>query len=133
MKRLLVVVALSVLAVPCLAFGQVPVQKGQPAKGQTAKQEVGALERAWLDASLKDDAARYARHIADTMVNTDEEGVVTGKPAMLADVKSHANKYDTLTMDELKMQVYGDTAVATGIVVFKGTYLGKALVGNARR
>jgi ketosteroid isomerase-like protein len=132
MKRLLVVVALLVLAVPCLAFGQVPVQKAPPAKGQTAEQEVGALERAWLDAALKYDAAWYERHIADTMTNTDEEGVVTGKPAMLADVTSHATKYDTVTMDELKVQVYGDTAVATGIVVFKGTYKGKDLGGNSQ-
>lgn len=131
MKRLFVV-ALLMLALPCLAFGQAAAQKAAPAKDQTAEQEVSALERAWIDASLKYDAAWFERHIADTFVNTDEEGVVTGKAAMVADVKSHANKYEALTYDDLKVQAYGDTAIATGITVFKGTSKGEAVGGRSQ-
>jgi ketosteroid isomerase-like protein len=123
MKKLLIVVILA-LAVPCLTFGQAAA----PAK--TAEQEVAALERAWIDANLKYDVAWFERYIADTVVLTDEEGAVTGKAAMVADTKNRVSKYDTLTYDDLKVQVYGDTAIATGITVVKGTSKGKAI--NAR-
>ena len=131
MKRLFVV-ALLMLALPCLAFGQAAAQKAAPAKGQTAEQEVSALERAWIDADLKYDTAWFERHMADTFVNTDEEGVVTGKPAVLADLKSHASTYETLTYDDLKVQAYGDTAIATGITVWKGTTKGKPVGGRSQ-
>ena len=130
MKRLLVIVVLA-LVVPCLAFGQA-AQKAAPAKSQTAEQQVSALERGWVDAAQKYDFAWFERHIADTMVNTDEEGAVTGKAALVADVKNHANKYETLSYDDLKVQAYGDTAIATGIVVIKGTFEGKAIDGRSQ-
>ncbi len=131
MKRLFVV-ALVMLALPGLAFGQAAAQKAAPGKGQSVEQEVSALERAWIDASLKFDAAWFERHMADTLVNTDEEGVVTGKASMVADVKSHAYTYETLTYDDLKVQAYGDTAVATGISVWKGTKKGKPDSGRSQ-
>jgi ketosteroid isomerase-like protein len=131
MKRLSIV-AILMVALPCLAFGQAAAQKAAPAKGQTAEQEVSALERAWLDASLKYDVAWFERHMADTLVNTDEEGIVTGKAAMVADVKSHASTYETLTYDDLKVRAYGDTAVATGISVWKGTKNGKPDSGRSQ-
>lgn len=130
MKRLLVVVVL-VLAVPCLAFGQA-AKKPATGSGQAAEQQVSALERAWIDASLKYDTAWFESHIADTMVNTDEEGVVTGKAELVGGVKNHANKFESLTYDDLKVQAYGDTAIATGIVVIKGTSKGKDISGRSQ-
>jgi ketosteroid isomerase-like protein len=131
MKRLLVAVLVA-LAVPCLAFGQAAAKKATPAKGQAAEQDVSALERAWLEAAQKFDVAWFERHLADTMVNTDEQGAVTGKAEVVADVKNHANKYDTLTYDDLKVRGYGDTAIATGIVVIKGTAKGKPIDGRSQ-
>ncbi len=115
-----VVLVLAMLAIPCFAFGQ-----AAPAEDQAAEQEVSALERAWLDASLKYDVAWFQRHLADTIVSTDENGVVTNKAAMVANVKNHVSQMSSLTYDDLKVQVYGDTAIATGIVVSKGTSKGK--------
>ena len=117
-----VVLVLAMLAIPCFTFGQ-----AAPATGQTAEQEVSALERAWLDASLKYDVAWFQRHLADTIVSTNENGVVTNKAAMLADVKNHVDLISSLSYDDLKVQVYGDTAIATGIVVSKGTSKGKVV------
>jgi ketosteroid isomerase-like protein len=124
MKRLFVV-ALLALVVPCLAFGQAAAQKAASAKGQTEEQQVSALERAWIDAAQKYDVAWFERNIADTFINTDEEGVVTDKPAMVADVKNHADTFESLTYDDLKVKVYGDTAIAYGTAVIKGTSKGK--------
>lgn len=55
---------------------------------------------------------------------------MTGKAAMVADVKDHADKFESLTYDDLKVKVYGDTAIAYGIANIKGTSKGKPV--NAR-
>ena len=73
--------------------------------------------------------AGFERHIADTFISTDFEGVVTGKAAMVADLKAKAGK-ETVSYDGLKVQVYGDTAIATGITAVKGTYKGKDSTGR---
>ena len=117
MKRLASLVLVLTLALPWAAAGQ------------TAEQEVAALERAWLDAAMKYDVAWFERHIADTFISTDFEGVVTGKAAMVADLKAKAGK-ETVSYDGLKVQAYGDTAIATGITVVKGTYKGKDSTGR---
>ena len=131
MKRLFAV-ALLMLALPCLAFGQTAAQKAAPAQGQTPEQEVSALESAWIDATLTYDAAWLERHLADTFVNTDQEGVVTDKAAMVAEVKSRANAYETITYDDMRVHAYGDTVIATGIAVLKGTTKGKPVDSSAR-
>jgi ketosteroid isomerase-like protein len=129
MRRLLIA-AIVAMAVPCVLFGQAATQKGAPAKSQSAQQEVAALERAWLDAGLKSDAAWFERHLADTYINTNEEGVQLNKAATLADVKDGTTKYQSLSYDALTTEGYGDTVIARGIVVVKGTSKGKDASGR---
>ncbi len=125
MKRMMVFIAL-VLTVSCLVFGQA---KLQPA-ASNASQEVAALERAWTDASSKYDVAWFERYIADSFSGIDENGVVFDKAMVIADVKNRASKPESVSVENLKVQVYGDTAVATGVTVYKGTYKGKVMSGN---
>jgi len=119
MKRLAVAIVL-VLTVSCLVLGQ-----AKPPAAQNAVQEVTALEKAWLDAGRQYDVLWFERNIADSYISTDENGLVSDKATMIADVKSKASKYESLAYETLKVQAYGDTAVATGITVVKGTYKGK--------
>jgi ketosteroid isomerase-like protein len=125
MKRLMVAIVL-VLVVSCPIFGQT-----KPPAGQNAVQEVTALERAWQEAGPKYDVSWYERNIADSYIGTDENGVVSNKAAMIADVKNKAFKAESYTMENLKVQAYGDAAVATGIsVIKKGVYKGKDASGE---
>ncbi len=119
MKRIVAAVAL-LLLLACLIFGQT-----KPPAAQNAVQEVTALERAWLDAGRQYDVSWFERNIADSYIGTDENGVVSDKATMIADVKNKASKIELLSYETLKVQAYGEAAVATGIVVVKGTYKGK--------
>jgi ketosteroid isomerase-like protein len=47
-------------------------------------------------------------------------------------MKSRANVYETITYDDLRVHAYGDTAIATGIAVLKGTAKGKPVDGSVR-
>ena len=118
-------------AIPCLVLGQAKPPQAVPSAGAGAIQEVTALERAWIDAVRQYDVAWFERSLADSLISTDENGVVTDKAATIADVKTRASKNESVSYENLKVQVYGDAAVATGITVVKGgSYKGKDSSGK---
>jgi ketosteroid isomerase-like protein len=51
---------------------------------------------------------------------------------MIADLKSGDLKIESSTPDDMKVQVYGNTAVVTYGTIDKGTYKGKDLSGKYR-
>jgi ketosteroid isomerase-like protein len=57
--------------------------------------------------------------LADKFVNTGTDGKVTGKAETLANAK--ATKYDSMEYGDVKVTVFGDTAIATGSSKAKGT------------
>ncbi len=124
MNRLVIAVGL-VLTVSCLTYGQAKPQAKTAPAGQNTVQEVSALEEAWMEAANKYEVSWFERHLADSIVSTDENGAMVDKAAMIADVKNRANKYESTSYENLKVHAYGDAAVATGIFVVKGTYKGK--------
>jgi ketosteroid isomerase-like protein len=129
-----IVVGLAVLLLPLFSLACQHVgRSARPSNGgPTAEQQVAALHDAWCRAHQEYDAAWFERHIADTMVNTMGR-TVTGKRQLLERVTRRENRFDSLTYDELNVQAYGDTAIATGIVFARGTSSeGRAFQGRAR-
>ncbi len=90
----------------------------QNASGGTEK-AVAALEQQWLQSQKTNNPDLVAPLIADKFINTDTEGKVTGRAQMLTTAK--ATKYESVDYDDLKVTVFGDSAIATGTVKAKGT------------
>ena len=128
MKRLLAVVALVAVMVPGLASAQ--AAQAKPA-AQTAEQAVTALEHAWLTAFTTSDVAWYEKNMAAGIVSTNDKGVLRDKATMLALLKSEPFK-GTATAADVKVIVYGDTAVAIGTETDKGMQNGKDASGTYR-
>jgi ketosteroid isomerase-like protein len=84
--------------------------------GAGTEKAIAALEQKWLAAQKAGDPAILAPLLADKFVNTDAEGKVTGKAETLEDIKT--NKWDSAGYEQVKVTVFGNTAIATG--VFKG-------------
>lgn len=124
MKRLILVIMLLLFAL-CPAFGQT----SQPA-AQNVEQEISALENAWNDASQKHDVSWFEHNLADSYIGTDEDGVVFDKAKVISEVKIQAAKIEAISIENLKIQMYGDTVIATGVLVIKGTYKGKDINGK---
>jgi ketosteroid isomerase-like protein len=57
--------------------------------------------------------------LADKFVNTGSDGKVTGRAETLAELKTM--KWNTADYSDLKVTVFGDTAIATGDFKSKGT------------
>jgi ketosteroid isomerase-like protein len=97
---------------------------GLAAKAGTAEEAVIAGENQILKSEQTNNVELQAPLLADKIVSTDEDGtVIVGKEANLADAKSMT--FSSAELTDLKVTVFGDTAIATGTFASRGTYKGK--------
>ena len=111
MRRILILALL--LAASALAIGRATYAKKSPAP-DTA-QAVEARQRAYLDALHKRDTAAIGQFFADGYTFTDVNGNFMSKAQRLESIKSSPPPA-SLAFTDLKVRIYGDTAVVTGRV-----------------
>jgi ketosteroid isomerase-like protein len=80
---------------------------------------VAALEQQWLQSQKTNNPDLVAPLLADKFVSTDSDGKVENKAELLA--RSKATKYASVEYNDMKVTVFGDTAIATGGFKAKGT------------
>ncbi|HUE83921.1 MAG TPA: nuclear transport factor 2 family protein [Pyrinomonadaceae bacterium] len=122
MKRLFLVPIL-ILAASSLAFGQ---------GGDGFENAIKQLEEELRVAVLKRDTKAYAQLVADDYLFTTHNAIVRTKAQMLEGYTSGAIKYESLKFDDIKVRVYGDTAVVTGRSTSKGADQGQDFSGVFR-
>ena len=113
-----------------LCYSGFAQSKEKPSTG--TEQAVMGIERELLNAVLKGDASANERYLADTYVFTGPDGSVENKAQAIGDLKSGDLKLQSASLDNAKVQVYGDTAVVTYSSNDKGTYKGKDISGKTR-
>jgi ketosteroid isomerase-like protein len=136
MKRMLLIPVLAAVALT-LALGQEPAEKKSPGKGKragsgTIEQQIKGLEKQWTDADLKHDAEALDRILADDVVDISSTGQVQGKVEDLADLKSGEPKLESMSVEDMKVRVFGIAVVVNGHYTMKGTYKGKDISGEGR-
>lgn len=96
-----------------------------------AEKAVADLEQQWLKSQKTNNTELLTPLLAAKFVNTDYEGKVTDRTQAIAEAK--ATKYDSVDYDDVKVTVFGDTAIAIGGFKGKGTDpKGKAFDLNER-
>jgi uncharacterized protein (TIGR02246 family) len=91
----------------------------QAAPASADEQAVTAAEQQWLKSQQANNVELLAPLLADKVVETNGEGkVFTGKDAVLADSKSVT--WSSVDYTDLKVTVFGHTAIATGTFTGKG-------------
>jgi ketosteroid isomerase-like protein len=129
MKRILAVAVL-VVATASLALGQMgEKQEKTKGVGTSIEQTLTQLEHDWTNAALKKDAAALGKILADDWVGQGPTGTET-KAQTLADLKSGDNKLDSQTLSDIKVRVFGNTAIVTGSDDEKSSYKGKDTSGH---
>lgn len=85
------------------------------ADAQTGKieQEILKLEQQWQDALVKADGAALEKLYAEGLVYTHSNAAVDNKASYIAKIKSGATKYESIKRDDIKVGVFGDTAIVT--------------------
>jgi len=119
--RKVLVALMMIAALASLAFGQTGENK------TSSKQEQAILKQMnnWLDALKRSDLAALDRIMADDFMLMAADGTIINKEQDIAPVKSGEVRFDSLNVEGVKVFVYGDTAVVTGLGIYKVTYKGQ--------
>ena len=119
-KVLLVVLLLTA----SFAFGQ---------NHSDAESKLLAMENAWNLAQKDHDAKALEALVADSFVNTDWDGTVSGKAQFLADAKDISFKFDSVANTNVSVFLYNDnTAIVAGTYRTTGTHKGKPFDSHGR-
>jgi ketosteroid isomerase-like protein len=101
-----------------LSLGSTAFSQDKTSSGETEK-AVAALEQQWLQSQKTNNPDLVAPLLADKFIGTGSDGKVSGKAEALADAK--ASKYESMEYEDVKVTVFGGTAIATGGSRAKGT------------
>lgn len=119
-------------AVMAISLCAVTAANDKPGKQGGTEQAILSIEKEMLDALLKGDASASERYLADTYVFTGPDGETSNKAQSVTDLKSGDLKFQAASLDDPKVNIYGDTAIVTFGSTDKGTYKGKDLSGKTR-
>lgn len=125
MKTTLAVVPLCLLSL-LLAAGQ------EASKTSNLEDQIKKHEQNWAQATVKEGAAAVDQYEADDIITTDPSGRVTDKAQDKVDLSSGDFKIRSEELSDLKVHIYGNTAVAAGTNTLKGTYKGQDISGSYR-
>ncbi len=104
------------------ALGQCSAQRSKDDSQQT---KLLVMERLWNEAQVNRDARALDSMIASDFVNTEYDSEVSDKAKFLADIKDPQFNLTSLNIQDLKVSMYGDSAIVVGIYHTKGSYQGK--------
>ena len=111
----------------CLLLGLVSMAAvAQKAKDDSQPAKLLVMEHLWNEAQVNHDARALDGMIGASFINTEYDGEVSDKAKFLADIKDPHFNLTSLTIQDLKVSMYADSAVVAGAYRTKGTYEGKA-------
>lgn len=90
------------------------------------EEEVIGVANEWDRAMVENDPETIARYMADEWTIIGSDGSVGDKATFLGLVESGTLSHDVMESHDLRIRVYGDTAVVTGRGISGGQYQGQA-------
>ena len=129
MNRILVVTVL-IVALHSLAVGQ--TKNTRLTQTDRVVERLRKLDQERIQAQIHADAMALNRIYADDFIGIGPSGTVRTKPQVLADFTSHDLSFQSITTDEVRIRVYGNTAVETGRTTTVGQDKGKVVPRDNR-
>jgi hypothetical protein len=125
----------SILAIAVLIIAVSPIVVCQTAsksvvRKSKAEREVLRLENERVQALLRGDTVALDRVYSDDYTVMSTIGLVKNKADVMQDFKSGNLKYESFTLDECKVRIYGNTAVVTGLSTQKARDKGQDISGQ---
>lgn len=122
MRKIIIFIAL-VLLVSVVGFGQAKM---------TVEQTLTKIEKDVADGLIKGDTSVFEKYFAETSVLTDPGGIMMTRAESITLFKSGDLKFQSMTVGDVKVQLYGNTAIVTYTTTDKGTFKGQAFTGKHR-
>ena len=83
------------------------------AQGNKVEQAVLKLESEWVEALIKADAAALEKLYSDNLTYTQSSGSTDTKAEYITNLKAGKTKYESLVREDVKVRVFGNTALHT--------------------
>src|SRR5215210_2512762 len=122
MKKITISIAL-ILLVASLAFGQ---------KKMTVEQTLTKIEQDMSDAVVKGDTTVFDKYLDAQAAITDPGGMLLDKTRTIALFKSGDLKFESTKVDNVKVRLFGGTAIVTYRTTDKGTFKGQPINGQTQ-
>lgn len=94
------------------------------------EQEFRELDRGWVAAYLQGDTELFDRIWIEGFIFTFPFGKGTNKAQEIANIKCGDLAFESLSTDNIKVRVYGNTAVMAGRFMMKGRYKDRDISGQ---
>lgn len=134
MRKTLSLLALAVLSLSPLSFEAGGRRLTTPQAQESGdREELMRLEQAWLDSTLRHDVKIEEQIEARDLVSVAPHGGIRYKDQEKADTEAGAFKAKSWVLDDMRVKVFGDTAVVTGRpVVTDGWFYDQSISGQYR-
>jgi len=123
------IAAVSILILLCLPAARVSAQDSSEA---TARAQVIALEKMWNQAYKSGDVKALAEILDNSLVLVEDDGSLKTKSEFLATVKAASGNEEQVAPESLTVRVFGNVAIAIGVIAAKETKGGKTIVRRER-
>jgi uncharacterized protein (TIGR02246 family) len=129
MRQLFAIAAVTFL-MAAIASGQEQGAARDPRK--IVEQAIRKLDNERIQAQIHADAAALERIYAEDFIGVGPSGTVRTKPQVIADFTSGNLRFQSITTDDVKVRVYGNAAVETGLSTMNGQDKGNAVPHDTR-
>jgi ketosteroid isomerase-like protein len=88
-------------------------------------EELLELEKAFAQAIVSNDLEGIGRLVTDDWIIIDPNGEIVDRTRFFEVIKSGALTHETMESEDLRVRVYGESAVVTAVARTKGTFMGQ--------
>jgi ketosteroid isomerase-like protein len=96
------------------------------------EEEVLKAEKGFADAIAKNDAEAIGRFVTDDWIIINADGGIIDKERFLEVIKSGALTHEMMESDDIRLRLYGDSAVLTARTRSKGKFMGQEFTTDER-
>jgi ketosteroid isomerase-like protein len=96
------------------------------------KEEFLKLEKQFTAAIIKNDPEAIERLVTDDWIIINADGGIIDKERFLEVIKSGALTHELMQSEDMRVRVYGDSAVVTALARSKGKFMGQEFTTHER-
>lgn len=112
------------------AVTPIPTATAATETSANAEQEIRSINLEYDKAIAQQDTAVYERLLAEDFIATENGGKLSTKAQEIADTKAGETKFEVGRSEDVKVRLYGDTAIVNGRWIEKSTTKGKPFDGT---
>ena len=94
--------------------------------------ELSKVEKEFADAIAKNDVEAIERFVTDDWIIINADGGIIDKERFLGVIKSGALTHETMESDDIRVRVYGESAVVSALTRSKGKFAGHEFTTHER-